>query len=245
MTASDISENQHEYADSSPDSSAAFVGAVDLVLADALTAAAVGLHEARGRDDTLRTAVQLAEKIVPGADCAGISVVERTGSVSTVAWTDETVRVIDADASYGSWDGLRSAPVMRIDDTTAWEGCGPALAAANLRSGLFLRLRGRQRSFSVLTLYARKPQAFDDRAAHIARLLAAHIGIALETAAVQEQLAEAMHTRDVIGQATGILMGRLNIDAAQAFEHLVRASQQGNVKLRDIAARIVDAATPE
>ncbi|HET6855820.1 MAG TPA: GAF and ANTAR domain-containing protein, partial [Streptomyces sp.] len=216
MTASDISENQHEYAGIADAGGADGVGdAAEARLAEVLTAAAVGLHEARGRDETLRTAVRLAKETVPGADCAGISVVERTGSVSTVAWTDETVRAIDADASYGSWDGLRSAPVMRIDDTTQWQGCGPALAAANLRSGLFLRLRGHQRSFSVLALYARKPEAFEDRAAHVARLLAAHVGIALETASEQEQLTEAMHTRDVIGQATGILMGRLNIDAAQ------------------------------
>jgi hypothetical protein len=36
-------------------------------------------------------------------------------------------------------------------------------------------------------------------------------------------------------------MERLDIDAAGAFDSLVRASQRENVKLRDLARRIVDA----
>lgn len=58
---------------------------------------------------------------------------------------------------------------------------------------------------------------------------------------MREQLTEAMRTRDLIGQATGILMERLDIDAGGAFESLVKASQRENVKLRDLARRIVDA----
>ncbi|MCZ9345570.1 ANTAR domain-containing protein, partial [Streptomyces sp. TRM76130] len=57
----------------------------------------------------------------------------------------------------------------------------------------------------------------------------------------REQLTEAMRTRDLIGQATGIVMERMGTDAAGAFDSLVKASQRENVKLRDLARRIVDA----
>ncbi|MGX1882479.1 GAF and ANTAR domain-containing protein [Streptomyces sp. NPDC055287] len=219
-------------------------------LAESLAAAATALHEAEGRAETALTAVRLATQIVPAADHAGISVVERTGRVRTVACTDEVVRAVDAvtsceaDCAMG-WNDLWTTPVTRVEDTAACAGHGPALAGSGLRSVLFLRLRGHQRRFSVLTLYSGRPRAFDDASVRAGRLLSAHIGIALQNVDVQEQLAEAMETRDVIGQATGILMGRLNIDAMEAFDRLVRASQKGNVKLRDIASRIVDAKAAE
>ena len=54
-----------------------------------------------------------------------------------------------------------------------------------------------------------------------------------------------MRTRDLIGQATGILMERLDIDAAEAFDSLVRTSQRENTKLRDLARRLVDTTNAE
>ncbi|MGW7050110.1 ANTAR domain-containing protein [Streptomyces sp. NPDC054887] len=219
-------------------------------LAESLAAAAVALHETEGRAEKAQLAVRLATDIVPDADHAGISLVERAGRVRTLAWTDEVVRTVDAATACGSGCVVRrpelwTSPVARMEDITACEGHGAVLADSGLRSALFLRLRGHQRKFSVLTLYSRTPRAFDDGSVRAGRLFSAHLGIALESVDVQEQLAEAMHTRDVIGQATGILMGRMNIDAAQAFDRLVRASQKGNVKLRDIASRIVEVRATE
>ncbi|GGX38091.1 transcription antitermination regulator [Streptomyces chryseus] len=240
MTASDIPEISYDSAHLGSSAS----------LAESLAAAATALHEAEGRVETARLAVRLATDIVPDADQAGISLVERAGRARTVAWTDEVVRTADAVTSCGAGCAVRrpeiwTSPVVRVEDITACDGHGPVLAGSGLRSALFLRLRGHQRRFSVLTLYSREPGAFDDASVRTGRVFSAHLGIALESVEVQEQLAEAMHTRDVIGQATGILMGRMNIDAAQAFDRLVRASQKGNVKLRDIASRIVEVRATE
>jgi AmiR/NasT family two-component response regulator len=50
-----------------------------------------------------------------------------------------------------------------------------------------------------------------------------------------------MQSRAVIEQAKGILMARSPaLTADEAFELLRKASQRENVKLRDIAQRIVD-----
>jgi AmiR/NasT family two-component response regulator len=48
-----------------------------------------------------------------------------------------------------------------------------------------------------------------------------------------------MQTRHLIGLAKGVLMPRYDLDADRAFSVLRRQSQQSNVKLRDVAARIV------
>ena len=56
----------------------------------------------------------------------------------------------------------------------------------------------------------------------------------------QESLRGAIDTRDLIGQAKGILMERYHIDAVRAFEMLRELSQSENVKLVDIAKQVID-----
>jgi AmiR/NasT family two-component response regulator len=61
--------------------------------------------------------------------------------------------------------------------------------------------------------------------------------------ALQEEnahLRAALLTRDVIGQAKGVLMERHQIGADAAFAMLVELSQHQNRKLRDIAAEIAE-----
>jgi AmiR/NasT family two-component response regulator len=54
------------------------------------------------------------------------------------------------------------------------------------------------------------------------------------------RLHAALATREVIGQAQGILMERERISSSEAFDVLRRASQHLNVKLRDVAQDLVD-----
>ncbi|GGV75999.1 transcription antitermination regulator [Streptomyces griseoloalbus] len=217
---------------------------VGVELAEALTAAARQLHDTSSPDSTLDTAVRLAVDLVPGADHAGISVIERNNRRRTLAWTDEVVRSAEdghpAPERRPYWHRLWTAPVAGVEDSEGDEG-EDVLSERGLRSVLSLRLRADRRRLTVLTTYSRKPRAFDETSLRIGRLFTAHVGMALDSATVREQLTEAMRTRDLIGQATGILMERLDIDAAGAFDSLVRASQRENVKLRDLARRIVDA----
>lgn len=60
-----------------------------------------------------------------------------------------------------------------------------------------------------------------------------------QDAAQLARLAESVATRSVIDQALGVLMDQNRCDAGQAFETLRRASNNRNVKLRDLAAEIV------
>lgn len=54
----------------------------------------------------------------------------------------------------------------------------------------------------------------------------------------EDQLREALRSRDVIGQAKGVLMAQSGVDADEAFRLLVRASQRENRKLRAVAAQV-------
>jgi len=99
----------------------------------------------------------------------------------------------------------------------------------------------------TLNSYARTPDGFDEEAREIGLVLAAHATVAVrvvqERAAlenVRENLQLALTSRDVIGQAKGVLMERLRLTPDDAFDVLRRASQRLNVKLRDVAQQLAE-----
>jgi AmiR/NasT family two-component response regulator len=92
----------------------------------------------------------------------------------------------------------------------------------------------------ALNLYSSQPHAFDEDAEHVGLLFATHAAVALAAALQQEHLTQAIHGRDLIGQAKGILMERHKLTADQAFTVLVRTSQRSNTKLRDLAEHLAN-----
>jgi AmiR/NasT family two-component response regulator len=73
-------------------------------------------------------------------------------------------------------------------------------------------------------------------------LFATHAAIAMGHVRTVGGLVKALTTRKIIGAAIGITMERYQIDEDQAFKFLVRVSQTGNIKLRDVAAQLVSRA---
>jgi AmiR/NasT family two-component response regulator len=69
-------------------------------------------------------------------------------------------------------------------------------------------------------------------------MLASHAAVALASAEHEQHLRIGMGSRDLIGQAKGILMERYQLTADQAFGVLSRVSQETNRKLTDIAAEL-------
>ncbi|MGW5573364.1 PAS and ANTAR domain-containing protein [Nocardia thailandica] len=57
--------------------------------------------------------------------------------------------------------------------------------------------------------------------------------------AISDAVGEVVAARAVIEQAKGVLMRMYRINAGQAFKVLVWRSQETNIKLRDVAARVV------
>jgi AmiR/NasT family two-component response regulator len=95
-------------------------------------------------------------------------------------------------------------------------------------------------SLGALNLYAPRPRGFDAEARGEGLAFAAQAAVALRSAQTEQHLRAAMATRNLIGQAQGILMERFKLTAEQAFAVLSRISQQSNVKLRDVAQRLID-----
>ncbi|PKZ62992.1 hypothetical protein CYJ73_24260, partial [Gordonia terrae] len=96
----------------------------------------------------------------------------------------------------------------------------------------------------ALNLYAETPHAFDRDSLALALNLATHAAIALSSARREEQFHSALASRDIIGQAKGMIMERYNIDALQAFELLRKLSQDSNMRLADVAKQLVHSDHP-
>jgi GAF domain-containing protein len=98
--------------------------------------------------------------------------------------------------------------------------------------------REKQRSFGALSLYAEQGHRFEGDDWAIGQALAGHISVILTAERQIDQLGIAVHTRTSIGQAQGILMERLELNADQAFDFLRRLSSTSNRKLADVAEEI-------
>lgn len=94
-------------------------------------------------------------------------------------------------------------------------------------------------NLGALNLYSHTPNGFDEESERVGLLFASHAAIAFAGVQAQEQLAVSLGTRDLIGQAKGILMERHHLTGLQAFAVLTRISQDTNRKLRDVAAELV------
>jgi GAF domain-containing protein len=214
-------------------------------LAQQLSDIARNLHQEESLQDTLSGIVRAAVDNVPGAQFAGITVIEARHKVSTPAWSDEVVRDCD-QAQYETGQGpcldsVYEQQTVRLLDMHAeqrWPQFTRSALEAGIRSMLSVQLYVHGDNLGALNLYSSTPGAFNDESEHVGLLLAAHAAVAMASVRREEQLARAIETRDLIGQAKGILMERYKITGNQAFSLLIQASQTTNVKLRDIAEHL-------
>jgi AmiR/NasT family two-component response regulator len=96
------------------------------------------------------------------------------------------------------------------------------------------------RTAGALNLFGFKPNAWNPDAETIGMVLAAHAASALAASREGENLQSALLTRDRIGQAKGIIMERYGVDDVRAFDMLRSLSQESNVRLTDIAQRVIE-----
>lgn len=217
-----------------------------------VAAIAQALFSAGGTDETVARIVELAVETIDGCDFAGLVVLRGTSLVSLAGAGADAQRIeaIQDRTGEGPCISATGSGTMLYSEVLAederWPGFGPAAVLEGVDSILAVPFTyGTQ--IGALNLYARLPRAFSivDRAR--GQMLASLAALALSTAQSHEDedrrtanLNTALSTREVIGQAQGILMERERITAEQAFDVLRRASQRLNIKLREVAQDLID-----
>jgi len=214
--------------------------------------AALILFSAGGVVDTLASVVDLAVVTIEGSDFAGLFLID-DGVVTTPVHTDPIVLEVDAlqqlTGEGPCLDAIAQRAVFSSDDLETelrWVHFAPQATRLGIRSVLALPLTANSQ-LGALNLYARYPGVFGvfDRARAV--LLASLAGLALSVAHSHEDeerradnLHAALTSREIIGEAMGILMERERVTSDQAFDVLRRASQHLNIKLREVAQNLVD-----
>jgi transcriptional regulator with GAF, ATPase, and Fis domain len=194
-----------------------------------------------GLEATLRAVARGASGLVPGADAGSVAVVVdgRVAARAASGPLAEHVDVLQADVGQGpSLDAALSADPVRSDDLAVdprWPRFSRRAAGLGVASVLACRLAVPGDEIGALTLLGRRPGTFGTDAERVADLVATHASLALTAVRHGEQMRSLTDTRDVIGQAKGILMERLRVDAEEAFALLAATSQRTHRKLRDVA----------
>ncbi len=201
-------------------------------------------------DDTekmLDDLVAAAVAQIPGVDEGSISIVLARKDVSSQSPSSDLPRRVDAlqtETGQGPClDAVYREKTVRVPDMaseTRWPDFARRAAEAGAGSMLSFRLWVEGDNLGALNLYGRGANSFTEESEHVGLLFVAHAAVAMAGAQKQDQLAEGMATRDLIGQAKGILMERYRIDAQKAFALLVRVSQHRNVKLRELAIELTE-----
>jgi hypothetical protein len=177
------------------------------------------------------------------------------GYVSTVGATDQRLIGLD-DAQYEAGGPCiatldRPDPIFWEDDAAnaeRWEHFAETAAHLGVNCSLSVHVPTDSSEVAAsLNLYARERLELSDRQLHMAINYAEQLAMTLQSvdayksaATLARNMADAMRTRAVIEQAKGILMSEERITGQQAFQRLVELSQRSNVKLRDVARRLVE-----
>jgi len=195
----------------------------------------------------------IAVRAIPACDAAGVTLFERD-QLTTAGASGPIVRRVDHH-QYSTDEGpclesLRTSELRRsewLEADTRWPKFRPPAIKDGIVSCLSLPLViGNHGTAGALNLYSQS-RPFEETDEEIGRRFAAPASVAVanvkayaKARAVIEQLEEALQSRDVIGQAKGIIEAREHCGPDEAFERLRDLSQHRNIKLRDLAAAIVD-----
>lgn len=214
-------------------------------LAVALSGFARTTQQQTDLHSTLVEIVRAAIELVPGCDEASISVVLGRKKARSEAASGQLPILLDElqEAVGGPcMDAAYEQETVRVADM-ATEQRWPRFTQGALEAGaagmLSFQLYVEGDNLGALNLFSRTAGAFGDESEHIGLMLASHAAVAYAGANQRDRLTRAVDTRELIGQAQGILMERHKLTGELAFALLVRTSQARNVKLREIAEQLV------
>jgi GAF domain-containing protein len=219
----------------------------DRAIAARMAELARTLASERTLDAVLREVTTAAVELIPGVDTAGILLIKRGGDFESLAGTTDLPHDLDVLQMEFKEGPCRQAAladtIVRTDDfreENRWPRYAPAVVEIGVLSGLSFKLYTGDRTAGALNLFGHQPRKWDTDAETVGTILAAHAAAALLATQQETQLKAALLSRDRIGQAKGIIMQRFDVDDVRAFAMLRQLSQEQNMKLVEVAERIVD-----
>lgn len=206
--------------------------------------------------EVLAEIAQFAVQAIPGADGAGLTMLDAERPQTVVASAEFVHAVDDVQYALGEGPCLLAVETGRTQTSGSlggearWPHFGPRVGRMGVHSVLSLPLLLEpDQVVGALNVYAHPKDAFDSDAIRIGELYARPAAVAVHNAQALEQsqrlaaqLGDALTSRAVIDQALGIIMSRTGTDPDQAFDKLRVMSQSQHRKAADVAVILVDEA---
>ena len=194
---------------------------------------------------------------IPNSAGAGASIInprghsESTGATDTVVLrADKLQYKLGEGPCLSAWAEQRPIIIQDTEEESRWPLWTAAVADLPLRSVLSAPLTTKGRHIGALKVYSPLPLAFDDntvflieRLASPAAVLLAHIRDRKAAKRMNEELAEALTSRDIISKAQGILIERMNLNSQEALAVLLARSRGESTPLHEVAREILHQAT--
>ena len=201
-------------------------------------------------DCTLSRVTSAAVAIVDGVDYADIMLIS-DGQARSVAPTDPVMTKLDAtQMRYDAGPCLDAAvadSMIRCGDLerdVRWPGFSSEALAAGIRGVLSFQLFTHRGGAGALNLFSSERDSVGAEGVAVGAMLATHAAVVLMSSDRQRQFESALASRDLIGQAKGVLMAKLAVDAVRAFDLIVKQSQNTNTTVRVVAQQVIDAYAP-
>jgi GAF domain-containing protein len=204
--------------------------------------------------ELLTRVARYAVQAIPGADGAGLTLLEN-GRADTIVATADFVRQVDS-VQYGLGDGPcimaaregRTVMSGSLAQEARWGSFGRRVAEElGVHSVVSLPLQLGGNVVGAMNVYAHAYDAFDERAAALGEAFAAPAAIAVQHAHVLEQtrrlagqLQGSLKTRMVVEQAVGVLMGRDDLTPHEARQRLDALGTERGEPLDVVARALLD-----
>jgi GAF domain-containing protein len=243
-----------------PELSAAQQEADEIDLYTGLRGVAGIVAGAHGVIELLGEVAEFAAHVIPGVDGAGVALIdpcEGRPTIQTAAATAQFVHEIDVvqyeelneGPCFTSLQSRRATVSGSLGSDTRWLHFGGRVARMGVHSALSLPLIVGEQVIGAINSYASSRDAFGERSVQLGSQFAWPAAVSIYNAQLlagarerTKQLQRALDSRSVIDQAIGILRSRSGVSAEVAFDRLIRMSQTDNIKLREIAERLVEEA---
>jgi ANTAR domain-containing protein len=208
-------------------------------------------HASPGR--SLHRLVVLASRQVPA--CSGAtSAVWQDGEPADMAATHPDLAELFELSRHGyksPWtDALATGLTVACPDTLAeerWPDYASAALCRGVRCSVTL-VHTSGPAAITLSLFGARPRVLDPDSIALGELLVAFGGAIMGNASAYAdsqrtalQLRDAVDSRMLVDQAKGILMHALGCTAQEAFDKMRAISQKSNVKVAEVASKIIEA----
>jgi transcriptional regulator with GAF, ATPase, and Fis domain len=207
--------------------------------------------------DVLAQMLKFTVGAVAGCDRASVTLYQHGRVIESVTSDAVAAELDDIQFATGigpAPEAMNSDHPVHVADLAAirrWPVLAATAAELGVSSalcyGLFVHRPAQWSALGTFTLYGAAPDAFSDDDDEFGSILASYVAVAVAVAQRHDEVDRreaALHrgltSRDIIGQAKGILMERQRLSAGDAFDLLRRVSQRLNRRLTDVAQQLAE-----